>query len=391
MRALLCALLITLIFTASNVSAEEAIPLSEQVGKWTFSMNEPGPDLNKLSSAGRTKIRKGLQEIAAIVTSTPVMTPPKGYEARFWGSIAGKDRYDICSGKSCPPSRPNAVLALMIGRYEEKEGKRRAAFNTPSTMDISVNNLGHVFAHLPVVYKDSSGFLLPEPQRDGERLGMPAYLNSGHAVAVLTRNSKPLWLPVSRERYLKAAIEATGKDLGLPSALAKKGKKKKTEAKIQSGNPILVDETRTWVDPENEKEFIEKSRSLANEIKESAEQLQERMKQLQSELDALAPEQRKMQARVEIKSSEDGTEYTLLPVDSSSGVAVVTPNFGFFNQKLAPDTVQLVVVQWKFDGNTVFDPEKTGITRNLNNNALLDIYKTMDWQKLLSKITRTAP
>jgi hypothetical protein len=374
---------------------EEVNPFAGQVGKWSFSMNDPGPDLKKLSSASRNKIRKELQAIAGIVTSTPAMNPPKGYEARFWGSIAGKDRFDICAGKSCPPSRPNAALAMMIGRYEEKNGKRRAAFNTPSTMDISINTLGHVFAHLPVIYKDKDGFLLPEPQRDGERLGMPAYLNNGHAIAVLTRNDKPFWLPVNRERYLKAAMEDIGKDLGLPSPpLVDKGKKKAEELITTSGKPIMVEESKAWIDPANERELIENSRSLTEELKDSAEQLQERLNQLQSELDALTPEQRSMQARVEIKVTEDGTRVTLLPPDSSGGIGVVTPDFDFFNKKLAPEAVQLVVVQWKFDGNPIYDPEKTGIPESLNNRALLEIYRSMDWQKLLGKTvkaTRTAP
>ena len=390
MRTLFCCLLAVLFFTVANVSADEALPLSEQVGKWTFSMNEPGPDLKKISSASRAKLRKALQEISTIVTSTPAMTPPKGYEARFWGSIVGKDRFDICVGKSCPPSRPNAVLALMIGRYEEKEGKKRAAFNAPSTMDISVNNLGHVFASLPVIYKDKDGFLLPEPQRDNERSRMPAYLNNGHAIAVLTGNSTPLWLPVSRERYLRAAMATIAKTLGLETVPAEKGKKTQ-EVKIQTGKPILVDEGRTWIDPASEKEMLEKSRSLTDEIRDSDDLLREQLTQLQTDFAALTPEQRTMQARVELKSSEVGMEIKLLPPDSSDGVAVVTPNFGFFNKKLAPEAIQLIVVQWKFDGNPVFDPEKTGITENLNNQTLLDIYKSMDWQKLLAKVIRTAP
>lgn len=385
--------------------AEEAPSFAEQVGKWTFSMNEAGPDLKKLSPASRTKIRKQLQEIAGMVTATSSMTPPKGFEARFWGSIAGKDRLDICTARSCPPPRANAVLAMMIGRYEAKGGKRRAAFNTPSTMDISVNNLGHVFAHLQPIYQDKDGFLLPEPQRDGERFGMPAYLNNGHAIAVLTRSSKPLWLPVTRERYLQAAMEATGKELGLPPTpeappapaikgkkkAAEKGKKQAAATKVHKGKPVLVDEGKTWVDAASDQELIEKSRSLADEVKEAAPLLQERLAQLQAEFAALTPEQRKTEARVEVKSSPVGMEVTLLPPDSSSGVAVVSPNFGFFEKKLAPEAIQLIVVQWKFDGNPVFDPEKTGITENLNNRTLLDIYKNMAWQKLVGKITQTAP
>jgi len=81
----------------------------------------------------------------------------------------------------------------------------------------------------------------------------------------------------------------------------------------------------------------------------------------------------------------------LLPADSSGGVAVVTPDFRYFNPKLPPDAIQLVVVQWKFDGSTLFDPEKIGNAESVNNRALLDIYKTMDWKRLQAKVTQTAP
>jgi hypothetical protein len=319
------------------------------------------------------------------------MDPPKGFEARFWGSATAKDRYDICSGKKCPPSRPTAILAMMLGRYEEKNGKVRAAFNTPSTMDISINNLGHVFAHLPVLYKDSEGYLLPEPQRDGEHAGMRTYSNIGHAIAVMTRNDKPLWLPVSRERYLKAGIAATSKSIEKTLKPANKGnnKKQSTEISVISGQPILIEESRTWIDPADEKEWVEKSRTLTFGFKDSLEVLQARLQKLQAELDAMPAEQRTQPGKVALATTASGEPPALLPHDSSSGVAVVTPDFSYFSPKLPTEAIQLIVVQWKFDGNPLYDPQKIGISETLNNQKLLEIYKTMDWQKLRARISRT--
>lgn len=392
MRTLFCSVVVTLLMAAVNVNAEEAVPLAEKAGKWTFSMSEPGADLKGLGKEKLKRIRASLQDISRLVISTPAMTPPKGFEARFWGSIAGKDRYDACAGKNCPPSRPTAVLAMMLGRYEERDNKVRAAFNTPSTMDISTNNLGHVFAHLPVLYKDAGGYLLPEPVRAGERAGMTTYLNNGHAVAVITRSDKPLWQPVSRERYLRAAIAAAAKGSGQAPAAVKKGKKKPLEeVKVPSGKAILIEASRTWIDPADEKEWVEKSRSLADRISEPVEVVKERLQKLQAELAALTPEQRSMAARVDLAAAAEGQAPPLLPPDSSAGVAVVTPDFSYFNRKLPAEAIQLIVVQWKFDGNLLYDPESSGIADTLNNSKLLEIYKTLDWQKLRSKVTRTAP
>lgn len=391
-RILLCSLLAALLFTVSDVSAEEAASLAEREGKWSFSISEPGAELKSVSKEKQKKIKGSLQGISRLVTSTPAMSPLKGFEARFWGSLTAKDRYDSCSGKKCPPSRPAAVLAIMLARYEESNGKVRAAFNTPSTMDISINNMGHLFAHLPVLYKDSEGYLLPEPKLDGERAGMTTYQNNGHAVAVITGSDKPLWQPVSRERYLKAAIAAVAKDTGQTQTPAKKVKKKQlTEVSIISGKPILVEESRTWIDPAEEKKWVESSRSLAYDLKEPLEVLQGRLKSLESELAAMTPEQRSLQARVEIVATDGGETPALLPSDSSAGVAVVTPDFRYFNPKLPADAIQLVVVQWKFDGNMLYDPDKPGITESVNNRKLLEIYRTMDWQKLRGMVTRTAP
>ncbi|HZV82474.1 MAG TPA: hypothetical protein VFF53_09950 [Geobacteraceae bacterium] len=367
--AALCAAL--LIATATMSAAEGENPAGK-TGKWTFSMNEPGPEMKKLGAPRLKALRGHLQEVARMISSSPAMTPPKGFEARFWGSANGKDRFDICRGKKCPPARPNGVLAMMIGSYEDVNGKTRAAFNKASTMDISVNNLGHVFAHLPVLYRDNEGFLLPEPQRDGERQGIPAYSNNGHVVAVLSRNPAPFWLPVNRERYLKAAIATLGSQLA--------------SVEGQAGKHILVEEGRSWIDPANEKVWVEKSRSITGEIREATDKLAERMRRLQEELAALTPEQRQQQARVDTASPGEGGSPPLLPLESSGGVGVVTPNFEFFNRKLPADAVQLVTLQWKFDGTPVFDPDKTGMAENLQNSKLLEIYRTVEWKKLADKL-----
>lgn|GEM_PF-2837636 len=382
-----------------NLADRKGESLSDRNGRWTFTMNEPGPDMKKLGAARLKPVRGNLQEIVRQITSLPVMSPPKGFEARFWGSANGRDRYDICTGKKCPPARPNGVLAMMIGSYAESDGKVKAAFNRPATMDIAVNNLGLVFSSLPVLHRDSEGFLLPEPQRDGERQGIPVYKNSGRVVAVLTRNSNPLWLPVSRERYLQAAIaKLGGKDLGQPVAKevaekkTRKGKKgKKGEetgetAPLKRGMPIIIEEGRSWIDPATQQEWVERSRTLSSDMSKPLEIMQEQQRKLQEELDALTPEQRQQQARVDAASLAAGESPTLLPPDSSSGIGVVTPNFDFFNRQLPVDAVQLVTIQWKFDGEPVFDPEQAGISENLHNKKLLDIYKGIDWKKLAEKL-----
>ena len=374
------------VFSSTAVChAEEAVNLAEKTGNWRFSMGES-------SGKGSQKLKGALLEIARTITATAVMNPPKGFEARFWGTVAPKDRFDICTGKKCPPSRSNAVLAIMIGRYESRGETVKAAFNTPSTMDISINNLGHVFSHLPVLYKDAEGILLPEPVRDGERAGFPAYLNNGHAIAVITSNDKPLWLPVSRERYQKAAIAAAMKNLEVPPVDRKKKRKKgAVAATAPSSRRLFVEESRTWIDPVEEKIMIEKSRRVTDDVKETDEIIKEHIQKLQAELDAMTPEQRSLQARVDPATAADSDAIPLLPPDSSSGTPVVTPNFRYFNPKLSADTPQLAVVQWKFDGDTQYDPGKSSISDTLNNRVMLDIYRNMDWQKLRARVTRTAP
>lgn len=373
------------VFSSTAVCrAQEVVNPAEKIGSWRFSMDEG-------SGKKGHKLKGLLQEISRSITSLPVMSPPKGFEARFWGFIAPKDRFDICSGKKCPPSRPTAGLALMIGRYEPKGESIKAAFGTPSTMDISINNIGQVFASLPVLYKDDEGYLLPEPARSGERAGLPTYMNRGHAVAVVTSNDKPLWLPVSRERYLKAAIATEIKSLEIPLVERKKKKVKKSAPQgATDGRQVFIEKERTWIDPVEEKKMVEKSRIVSDTAKESDDIIKERIQKLQAELDAMPPEQRSLPARI-AEGAADNESVPLLPSDDTSGVPVVTPNFRYFNPKLPPDAPQLAVIQWKFDGDTQYDPDKSSISDTLNNRVLLDIYRNMEWQKLRARITRTAP
>lgn len=398
-RTTAAALLGALLLAAAPCHAAEGENLAERTGKWTFTMNEPGPDMKKLGAARLKSVRGNLQEIVRQITALPVMSPPKGFEARFWGSANGRDRYDICTGKKCPPSRPNGVLALMIGSYGESEGRVKAAFNRPATMDIAVNNLGIVFSSLPVLNRDNEGFLLPEPQRDGERQGMPVYRNNGRVVAVLTRSNTPLWLPVSRERYLQASITKLARETGqtVTAEVAekkvgkgKKGKKVVVEpdetTPVKRGMPIIIEEGRSWIDPATQQEWVERSRTLSSDMSKPLEIMKERLLALQQELASLTPEQRQQQARVDIAALSSGESPSLLPPDSGSGVGVVTPNFGFFNRQLPVDAVQLVTFQWKFDGEPAYDPEQPGISENLHNGKLLEIYRGVDWRKLAERL-----
>ena len=137
--------------------------------------------------------------------------------------------------------------------------------------------------------------------------------------------------------------------------------------------------------------MVEKSRTVSFGLKDSVETLKERLQKFLAELAAMPAEQRALPARVDLSTTAAGELPALLPHDSSGGVAVVTPDFSYFNPKLPPEAIQLVVVQWKFDGNPLYDPQKSGIAETLNNQKLLEIYKSMDWQKLRARITRTAP
>jgi hypothetical protein len=130
---------------------------------------------------------------------------------------------------------------------------------------------------------------------------------------------------------------------------------------------------------------------VTEDVKETDAVIMEKIQKLRAELDAMPPEQRSMQARIDEAAIIDNEPAPLLPPDSSAGVPVVTPNFRYFNTKLPLETPQLAVIQWKFDGDTQYDPEKSGISETLNNRVLLDIYKNMEWQKLRAKVTRTAP
>ncbi len=367
------ALLAAMLLASTPGFAEEPPGLAEKKGKWTFSMNEPGPEMKKFGDRGMKSVRATLQEIAKYITTSPTFTPPKGFEARFWGSASGKNRFDSCSGKQCPGERPGGALALLIGSYEESAGKVKAAFNRAATMDIGVNDLGQIFSHLPLLYRDEAGVLLPEPRRDGERRGMPVFVNNGHAVAFLTRNTAPMWQPVSRERFLQAAIAATSARLASTDE--------------QSGMPVLVEEGRSSLAPTGDRELIERSRSISGELRESAELLGVRLGKLKEELASLTPEQKSQQARIESTAPPEGGTPALLPVESKDGVGVVTPDFAFFNSKLPAEAVQLVTIQWKFHGKPVFDPDKGETAdNNLQNGKLLEIYRGVDWPGMANRV-----
>lgn len=81
---------------------------------------------------------------------------------------------------------------------------------TATAFWVYANGLGHFFRATDKWQEDEQGMMYWEPQRQGELKGFPIY---GKGLAVITKNERPLFVPVARERALRLVIAQNKKGI----------------------------------------------------------------------------------------------------------------------------------------------------------------------------------
>lgn len=175
------------------------------------------PDVDSRHAAGwgldaaQTKvIHDKLQRIAEVIREAPVLKSPVGFEVRAFQGIALADGEQ---GKK-PSGRKPPRSALFIKLYDYVQTcptcPIEPVVETGAWITVTVNTIGG-FYDLPQkpFAKDAAGPMYLAPRQVGELRGFPLFqANPAKAPRFVVAGdaTRPIWLPVSQERYIRSEI-----------------------------------------------------------------------------------------------------------------------------------------------------------------------------------------
>ncbi len=392
------------------ISVLAAAVLAGQQGKLLFLSDEPGKirpysyqpfspaELRRLNAtaADAKTFAAHVKEIADLFRDSPVWNPPIGVDV-------------LVSAQASVPSttRKNQPLAagLLAGCFEhlqikEADGSLGEKFVAGETnlLMVSVNMVPDVGRAI-VSLSDADGQFLKMPAATGDMGGLPVYED----VLVIAPPERPLWAPVSRERYLNAFIatrrrEAATAEASItdqqrkldaflsPDATATRQEKYKAavEKLRAKGEAAMEHERRYWErDEADSLAALRKGASRDPKISRQAATIAG-LKLAEDDLAAMVPSQRADQACY-VDASADPLKSGLVPSGTSGCAPVVTMNPAFFDPQSARSAVQIVMVEgfgplvslWK-KGR----PPAGTTDGSLDSWTTYEVLRTTDWKKL---------
>jgi hypothetical protein len=182
--------------------------MPDQAGVWkpaTSFNNAPGTPIGKpaSSAAELDALRKALTAVEQAVHDTPMLTPPRGFD------VQTRQRLDRgCPGDLvlCRQAPLAGWLDFEIEPYTSLNGKVTTRKGSPPDLEVAFNDPRRAYAghHAGSDLTDASGNMFVGPLIEIERVGSASILDTG--VVILARKPRPLFVPASRELYLRALM-----------------------------------------------------------------------------------------------------------------------------------------------------------------------------------------
>ncbi|AGY53288.1 hypothetical protein BRDCF_p661 [Bacteroidales bacterium CF] len=233
-----------------------------------FLPNSRGEVKNMLSGPWKTEIEK----ICSIISAWKGISPPKGFEALFSGI--------------------SSSFELTFAAYIKEDGQKMT-LSGPS-ITFSINNPSDVFG-MSVV----DGIYI-KPVENGYFHGFPKFSASRYETVVLTKLDAPLFVPVTREEYLKAMIARALKEY--PES------EKLTDTKVSKE---IEEMERVY------RQLLEVDKAAAEEVKKGIEEMKKELKNmvtkdedyypalLKKELDKMDEQERRLPAYYSLSAIDD--------------------------------------------------------------------------------------
>jgi hypothetical protein len=321
--------------TSSRAQAPQR--LEEAPGRWIYAPEPASLRPYALDAAGTQAALATWQRLNDIFRAAPVMNPPRGLDARAVGR-ALDDRQSCPTGCAGAPVVSN-LWALLSYFVEGPGGKPitgvelnvalDAFTNSPATVMTEQDRLGY---EAPT---DADGRAMFREPRRTRTIGGHAMYNE--RLVVVTRSPRPLFLPVSRDSFLRASLR---------------------DARTQLTETGMPDS-------------------------DLARGLRDRLRRVQAELDALTPTARASQAW--FLEPESPLESGLAEANTPDARPLVVVNPDFLDRTAPRSAVQIVTI--RLNWGTYFDEttrslDTIGDDDHVSVRRLWQLLNQADWTKI---------
>jgi len=347
---------------------------SEPTGRW-LPWSEDNFAQEQMSPEFIRKEHDILTALAQPFRHLPILSSPPGVEVRAQRSMGYHAHLK--------EPMPGAELFIQIFHPTYKEAGEASA-----DVKAYINNLSVVFPlNGAGGTKDEKGMIYLEPVQVGKLAGAPVYWleKPRSCMVVFKAHDKPLWKPVSRERYLLQRIHELEKSMGDTRKDYEQGKKEQAvnqRGMTEEQQKALIEQIRQ-TDPkaakDMEKQFAQMRKMMAEQMPEMRKQADADLakmgektnpiiQKLKDELAAMSPAQRASAAYL---SGLGHSEVSGLgAADAMGSRALVAPAEDYFSNSGDLAKAQLLAIQFSSAAN--HSPETVILTR---------LRKDMDWQQ----------
>jgi len=323
---LLCNSVIVLSLSLSTANAgSEFDYLHEHPGKTSATVT--GSHI-KLSKAEAAAYKRNLERLLYLLAKQPTLASPQGVE------IKGYFRPNDYQPKTNNVPIPGFGYLRFHSYFRDNKTGKPVPFGFPTDeLSVSVNDPEKGLSACTVPGAPTKVFY--EPSQVGELAGFPHYrLEGGTDVIVMSRSKVPLWIPLTREEYVKGWLASWQKQAAEAPA-------------IDTVTPQIV-------------------------------------RSHQEALSVMTPLERTMQAR---ELAWDPFKPTLAPAGSDEGRPLVRVNPTWFDPKLPRSAFQLITIMFSYSGTLNQDAPGPTEFGDIAPFRVWQALHTSDWREISGALT----
>ena len=365
--------LLALPFFLLASAAQQVHYLPDKVGVWKpWRMSCSGSGQGLTAEQNRVYSAK-LFKLSEVIHQSPVFNPPIGIDAVPTGCVNATIEFL----DDYPAARTGPVPGyVMIGTFSyalTPDTHKIVIADEGPHFFVDVNSLVRVYSNVQTMVQDDRGKIFVAPEIARSVSGFPLYKNG---TMVITKIPRPIFQPVSAERYVFARIRQAQIELADYQRRHLDFVGEKRQKNVQESYQRMLK-----INPEHAESFLRAAQDGDRKSDETFTRL-EGAKQLeiagyQAELASLSDVQRSSQAYV-VRDYKGPARNRLLAYPNEQGAEpLVCFNPDFFDRSRPRTDIQSLVV------GRLYDREYRDKSYDPQNQRIIDFRKSFDFQSLV--------